>query len=87
MTSTVSVFHVDRATCLSRLVLVDTITGYLKQYAVVQIEDGSRPRNMRFCYEVRPSEAALRLCDARGQQVGLFTDVAALVSHAEAMTS
>ena len=86
VTSTLPVFVVDRTTCLTRLMLVETIACYLEQYAVVQIEDSSRPRSMRLCYEIRPAEAAIRLFNVQGSQVGVFASVAALVDHAEAVT-
>ncbi len=80
---TLPAFVVDRATCLSRLILVETIACYLEKGAVVQIEDSTRPRRMQFYYEIRPGEAASHLFDARGRQIGVFASVAALVDYAE----
>ena len=48
-----SVFVVDRTTCMSRPILVETIRCYLEQDAVVQIVDGTMPPGDRFRYGVQ----------------------------------
>ena len=79
------VFAIDRVPFASRVTLVEVIAYHLKNGAIVQIEDSSRPRSMQLCYEIRPGEV-FQLFNARGRQIGVFASVAALVDHAEAVT-
>ena len=65
--------------------MVEIISDRLKHSAIVQVEDSSRPRSMRLCYEIRPGEAAFHLFGVHGRQIGVFAGVAALVAHAEAL--
>ena len=78
-----SVFAIDRVLYASRAAMVEVISEHLKNGAIVQIEDSTRPRRMQFYYEIRPGEAASHLFDARGRQIGVFASVAALVDYAE----
>ncbi len=80
------VFALDRAEFVSRSGLVAAVKFHLSVGSIIQVEDSSRPRAKRFCYEARPSEAAFRVFDAHGRQIGVFADIAALVDHAEAVT-
>ena len=45
------VFAIDRVPFASRADMVEVIAYHLKNGAIVQIEDSSRPRRMRLCYE------------------------------------
>ena len=80
------VFSIDRVLYASRAAMIEVISEHLKNGAIVQIEDSTRPRSMCLCYEIRPGEAAFRLIGAHGRQMGVFASVAALVDHAEAVT-
>ena len=81
-----SVFVVDRTTCMSRPILVETIRRYLEQDAVVQIVDSTMPPGDRFRYGVQMIDGTAHASDAIGRRLGVFADVAALVDHAEAVT-
>ena len=83
----VDVFTIDRCPLPSRAALVDAIKFHLQNGRIVQVEDCSRPRFNRSCYEVRSMEGAIRLLDVKGQHLGLFTTVAALVDYAETRTT
>ena len=82
-----TVFAIDRAPCAaSRDILVRAIKFHIAVGTIVQVEDSSRPRSMRLCYEIRPGEAAFYLFNALGRQIGVFASIAALVDHAETVT-
>ena len=68
-------------------ILVETIRCYLEQDAVVQIVDSTMPPGDRFRYGVQVIDGTAHASDAIGRRLGVFADVAALVDHAEAMTS
>ena len=65
------VFAIDWVPFASRAAMVEVIAYHLKNGAIVQIEDGSRPRRMRLCYEIRPSEAAFHAFNAHDRQIGI----------------
>ena len=71
-----SVFVVDRTTCMSRPILVETIRSYLEQDAVVQIIDSTMPPD-RFRYGVQMVDGTAHALDAIGRLLGVFASVAA----------
>ena len=81
-----SAFVVDRTTCMSRSILIETIRCYLEQDAVVQIIDSTMPPGDRFLYGVQIVDGIARAFDPIGRCLGVFADVAALVTHAETVT-
>ena len=81
-----SVFTIDRCPLPSRAALVDAIKYPLGNGSIVEVEDSSRPRHDRRCYGVASVEGAIRLVDAGGQHLGLFTTLPALVDFAEKRT-
>ncbi len=87
MTSTVPVFVVDRASCLTRPILVETIARYLEKGAVVQIEDSSEPVGERLRYTIQMVDGVGHVFDANDRRLGVFADVQALVKHAESVTT
>ncbi len=84
---TLPAFVVDRATCLSRLILVETIACYLERGAVVQIEDSTRPRHDRLRYTIQMVDSVGHVFDISNQRIGVFADVHALVGYAEDVTT
>ena len=81
------VFAIDRVIFPSQGAMIKVISDHLTKGAIVQVEDSSRPRSMRLCYEIRPGAEAFHLFGVHGPQIGVFASLAALVDHAEAMTS
>ena len=77
-----SVFVVDRTTCMSRPILVETIRCYLEQDAVVQIVDSTMP-GYRFRYGVQMVDGIAHAFDPIGRRLGVFADVAALVADSD----
>ncbi len=82
-----NVFTIDRCPLPSQAALIGTIKFHLEKGSIVRVEDCSRPRHDRCVYEVRSFEGAIRLLDAKGEHIGLFTTVAALVGYAEKRTA
>ncbi len=66
--------------------MIGVISDHLNNGAIIQVEDSSRPRSMRLCYETRPREPAFQLKSAHGRQIGIFASLAALLDHAETVT-
>ena len=80
------VFAIDRAILASRRALVALVKFHLATGFAVQIEDTHLVGEEQLRYEIRLVGNALHLVDATGQRIGVFSDIAALVDHAEAVT-
>ena len=78
------VHAIYRAT-VTRGTLIRIVRFQIAADAIVHVQDSSRPRAIRFCYEIRPGEAFC-LFDAAGRRLGIFADIAAAVYHAEQVT-
>ena len=80
------VFPIDRVLYAARAAMVGVIAEHLEHGVVVQVEDSTRPRSMRLCYEIWPVDGAYRLYSTNGRRIGIYASVAALIDHAETVT-
>ena len=65
------VFSLNRLLFASRAAMAKVIEKHLVIDAIYQIQDTSRPRGARACYEIWAGEAVLRLLTPHGQQIGV----------------
>ena len=82
------VFAIDRSVLTTRRSLVAMIKFHVATDCTVQIEDTHHlGEDQLLRYQIRLLGDAMQLFDAAGQQIGVFSDIAALVEHAEAVTA
>ncbi len=80
------IFAIDRAVLATRRALVALVKFHVATGCAVQIEDTHLAGDDQLRYEIRPLGNALQLIDTAGRQIGVFSDIIALVDHAETIT-
>lgn len=86
-TSRTPVFVVNRTWLPIRADLVEAIANHLDKGEIVRVEDSEWPASERLRYIVRWVGEAGHVFDGRGDRLGVFADLEALVQHAEMMTA
>ncbi len=81
------IFAIDRAILATRRALVALVKFHIATGFAVQIEDTHLTGDDQLRYEIRLLGNALQLVDIAGRQIGVFSDIVALVDHAETITS
>ncbi len=81
------VFAIDRSVLTTRRSLVAMIKFLIATGCTVQIEDTHHLGEDQLRYQIRLLGDAMQLFDATGRPIGVFSDIVALVEHAEAVTA
>ena len=81
------VTSIDRAKIPVLADLAETIANHLGNGDIVQVEDSRRPLGRQLRYTIHWTGGAGHVFDGRGRPLGIFADLDALVSHAEAATA
>ena len=81
------VFIIDRLLLPSRADLTETISNHLGNNEIVQVTDSNWPDSERLRYTIQWTGGAGHVFDGRGNRLGVFADLDAMIQHAEAATA
>ena len=81
------VFVINRRYLQVHAELAETIAMHLAKGEIVQVQDTDWPPHERLRYIVQWVGEAGHVFDGKGDRLGVFADLDALVQHAEMMTA